>query len=126
MAISGAILVGIIILAIVGFVVITRATVKVSKSADSADDPRVDSLYYPVPHGQDPVVLVAAMKEAGYESSADTKDGQIFLVVNTPAGRDRERPKVRQVIASASHTSLEGPEFDPGRIVFVDEQQGAT
>ena len=124
MAISGAILVGIIILAIVGFVVITRVTVKMSNTAGSAEDPRVESLYYPVPHGQDPVVLVAAMKDAGYESSADTKEGQIYLVVNTPAGRDRERPKVRQMIASASHTSLEGPEFDPGRVVFADEQQG--
>ena len=125
MAISGAILVGIIILAIIGFVVVTRATVKVSKSADTADGPRVESLYYPIPHGQDPVVLVSAMKEAGYESSADTRDGQVLLVVTTPAGRDRERPKVRQLIASASQTSLEGPDFDPGRIVFTDEQQGA-
>lgn len=125
MALSGAILVGIIILAVVGFVVVTRATVKVSKSADTADDPRVDSLYYVVPTGQDPTVLVAAMKEAGYESSADTKDGAIHLVVNTPAGRDRERPKVRQAIASASKTSLDGPSFDPGRIVFTDEQEGA-
>jgi hypothetical protein len=65
------------------------------------------------------------MKEAGYESSADTKDGAIHLVVNTPAGRDRERPKVRQVIAAASKTSLEGPPFDPGRVVFTDEQKSA-
>lgn len=125
MAISGAILVGIIILAIVGFIVVTRATVKVSKTADSADDPKVESLYYVVPTGQDPTVLVNAMRQAGYESSADTKEGAIHLVVNTPSGRDRERPKVRQLIASASQTSLEGPSFDPGRIVFTDEQREA-
>jgi hypothetical protein len=122
---AGAIVVGIIILVIIGFFVFLRTSVSVAKRADTAEDSGVESLYYVVPTGQDPVVLVSAMTEAGYDASADTKEGAIHLVVNTPAGRDRERPKVRQIIASASKTSLEGPPFEPGRIVFTDEHKSA-
>ncbi len=121
--IFSAILVGIIILAIVGFIVVTRMMIKVAKRGDTVEDSRVESLYYDIPTGQDPVVLVSAMTDAGYEASADNQDGVIRLVVNTPAGRDRDRAHVRQVIASAAKTSVEGPEFEPGKVLFTDEQR---
>jgi len=102
-----------------------RATGKVAKKAEaqtSPGDPRVETLRYRVPDGQDPAVLIAALDGAGYTSDVVPEEGAKLLVIGCPAGRDRERARVRNVLAQNHMASLEGPSIDPGKITFVDEQ----
>jgi hypothetical protein len=44
------------------------------------------------------------------------------VAIACPSGRDRERARVRTVIAEADSTSLEGPELSSGKVAFEDEQ----
>jgi hypothetical protein len=83
--------------------------------------PGTETLHYRVPDGQDPAVLIAALSHAGYTSALDEAHGDAYVAVDCPAGRDRERARVRAVIGDADGTSLEGPEFTPDAITFDDE-----
>jgi hypothetical protein len=68
------------------------------------------------------VVVLSSLRQAGYEPESDLVEGSTTVVVPCPSGADRQRAEVRQVIAGASETTLEGPEFDPGRVTFQDEK----
>jgi hypothetical protein len=121
------IIIGILIFAVVIAVVVYFATggalFGLTKVADNADvhNPRVDTLRYHVPDGQDPAVVTSALARHGYGYESEISAGQQFVTIACPAGADRERPRVRSVIGDAHRTSLEGPDFDPGSIEFEDE-----
>lgn len=122
------IIIGILIFAVVVAVVVYFATggalFGLTKVADNADvhNPKVETLRYHVPDGQDPAVVTTALARHGYGYESMIDRGEHFVTIACPAGMDRERPRVRAVIREADRTSLEGPAFDPGPIVFEDER----
>jgi hypothetical protein len=97
---------------------------KAGKVAEQQDttDPRVETLRYRIPDAQDPTVLISALEQEGYTADLDDVRAEKYLVVACPAGRDRERAHVRSLIDGKDKTSLEGPEFNPGKVVFEDEK----
>lgn len=73
------------------------------------------TLEYSVPTGQDPAVILAALQSEGYTASVDPHHSEQLLLISCPAGLDRDRARVRSIIAAADVTSL-----DDGGPVDVD------
>jgi hypothetical protein len=118
-------LVAAVVLLLAWWIFSTLAAGKVGKDAErqhAPDDPRVETLRYRIPDAQDPIVLISALDRAGYTADLDDVAGEKHLVVACPAGRDRERARVRSVLGESDTTSIEGPEFNPGRVTFEDEK----
>jgi len=102
-----------------------RTTGKVAKKAEAQDspgDPQVETLRYRVPDGQDPTVLIGALDHAGYTADVAPEEGTKYLVIGCPGGRDRERARVRNILAENHMASIEGPSFSPGKVTFEDEK----
>lgn len=100
----------------------TRGAIKGAEAQEAPTGPGVETLRYAVPDAQDPTVLIAALDLAGYNADLDDVAGEKHLVIECPAGRDRERARVRNVLAESDTTSIEGPHVNRGRIVFADER----
>lgn len=66
-------------------------------------------------------MLLTALGKEGYKAAAETVEGKPYVVVECPAGRDRERARVRQVIRDTGSTSMEGPSYEPREVTFDDE-----
>lgn len=114
-----------LVLAVVAWIAYSaRATGRVVKKAEAQDtrNPHVEILRYRLPDGQDPAVLIAALEMEGYEADLEVESSGRYLLVECPSGRDRERARVRNVLAQNQMASLEGPPIYAGRIVFEDEK----
>jgi hypothetical protein len=98
-----------------------RSVLSATHEGEEVLDPREEQLRYRMPAGQDPVVLLTALRQDGYDAVTVMEGGHHVVVVSCPAGPDRDRGHVRSVIRSAAQTSPEGHEFDPGEVVFEDE-----
>ncbi len=125
MGIVVAAILAVLAIAVIAYIAVIVLGARASAAADGgepADAPHTEVLRYDVPDGQDPVVVVSALRKAGYDPATDLVEGSTTVVVPCPSGADRERARVREVIAGASETTLEGPEFDPGRVTFEDEK----
>jgi hypothetical protein len=116
-----------LVLALVAWVAYSaRATGRVAKKAEaqaSPGDPRVETLRYRIPDAQDPAVLISGLETAGYTADLDPDGGERYLVIACPAGRERERPRVRSILRENALASIEGPAFNPGKVTFEDEKQ---
>jgi hypothetical protein len=126
MGLAVAIVVGLVVLGIIWVLVSGAAAGGSAKAAarhDSPLDPRTETLRYQVPDPQDPVVLLTALERAGYIVHLDESAGTKHLTVVCPAGRERERARIRSVIGDNDRLGLEGPQFNPGEVVFEDEQE---
>jgi len=81
----------------------------------------VEAVRYQVPEGQDPAVVMAALRHEGFEPVGDQEATAQDILVPCSSSSDRDR--VRRVIASAP-TSLEGgphPAAGPHEVRFTDE-----
>ncbi|WGL53384.1 hypothetical protein P5P86_06030 [Nocardioides sp. BP30] len=83
----------------------------------------VEFLRYQVPVGQDPAAVTAALMNEGFEVVRDdaathTQD----LMILCPAGADRERARVRAVIAHDAPIDMEGHPMTERDIIFADER----
>lgn len=126
MVLGVSITIGVIILIAIAVALFGFTTVRVSKGEAARVDPRMPSLRYRMPDFQDPPVLLAALKQAGYNATVDEVAGTKFLIVDCPAGLDRERARVRSLITDQNRLSVEGPEFDQGEVAFEDEKESET
>lgn len=91
------------------------------READRQIPDDVASLEYLVPAGQDPVVVLTALSQAGYTATADHTQRQLLRIA-CPSGTDEERAHVREVIGSVHTTALDtGMPMNPGPVRFVDE-----
>jgi hypothetical protein len=84
---------------------------------------QVESLRYEVPTGQDPAAVMSALKLEGYDvvrEDAPTRFRE--LVVLCPAGADRERARVRAVIAHEAPVDMEGHPMPEHAVHFADER----
>jgi hypothetical protein len=73
------------------------------------------TLEYSVPTGQDPAVILAALHGEGYTATVDPNHTQQLVLIACPGGLDRERARVRSIIAAADVTTI-----DDGGPVDVD------
>lgn len=87
-----------------------------------AVDERVPSLRYVVPVGQDPAAVMTALMNEGFEVVRDdaATHSQDLLIL-CPAGVERERARVRAVIAHDAGVDMEGHAMPEHAIVFADE-----
>jgi hypothetical protein len=119
----GAIFVVILLLVavVVAVLVWTRRTVREHDEVHEAiDSPEVPSLRYQVPPGQDPAVVLAALRSAGYTATADDRGlGDKALLITGPDGDEPDREAVREVLAGESKLNFEddktyisNPQFD--------------
>ncbi|MEX0429314.1 hypothetical protein AB3X52_16970 [Nocardioides sp. DS6] len=82
----------------------------------------VESLRYHVPIGQDPAAILAALHLEGYEAVRDDDMATQDILILTPSGADRERAKVRAVLAHEAPLNLEGdPKPRDYEVRFADE-----
>jgi hypothetical protein len=92
---------------------------------------RVDrpTLRYQVPPGQDPAVVMHALRRAGYEASPDSEPGPSspVVIVGARNGGPVDREAVRATLMSASGTNIvpeESEQVDRRRVLFEDEYPG--
>lgn len=81
-----------------------------------------NALQYEVPEGQDPAVLVSALRGAGYEAGSEEVGGRRLVTAATPDGTSPDREDVRGVIASAPSMIDAGVPLE-GRVAFEDERR---
>lgn len=87
-----------------------------------AVDGQVASLRYHVPVGQDPAAVMSALKLEGFEVVRDdAATNPQELLIMCPAGVDRERARVRAVIAHEAPVDMEGHPMPEHEVRFADE-----
>lgn len=100
----------------------SRATVEHSNRLQHADRP---TLTYVVPPGQDPAAVLAGLRAAGYDASADADPGPSDPVVIIGAhGGAPDREAVRRTLAELDGTNIvpeESGHVPRSRVTFVDE-----
>lgn len=111
---------GLVVLLVLAVVVGAAAVRRMGERKSAIDDPDIETLRYAVPNGQDPTVLVVALTHAHYQARAEPAPHGHDLLVACPP--ETSRDEIRSVIAGVHSTSLEGGEFDAGRVRFADEQ----
>lgn len=83
-------------------------------------EPDAHPLVYAVPDGQDPTILVSALRRAGFTAMGDMEGGVERLLVACPDEEDRDR--VRSTIEHVTSTGFDGVEMHVGPVRFQDER----
>jgi hypothetical protein len=93
-----------------------------SDRLQNADRP---TLRYEVPPGQDPAVVLAGLRQAGYDASADSEPGPSSpIVIIGGHGGDPDREEVRRTLADLDGTNVvpeESGQVQRSRVRFLDE-----
>jgi hypothetical protein len=124
----GAVLVPVILLVVV-LVVVAIAVKQFGRRelqhSDRLQDPDRATLRYEVPEGQDPAVVLAGLRQAGYDASADSEPGPSSpIVIIGERGGDPDREAVRRTLSELDGTNVvpeESASVKPSRVRFVDE-----
>ena len=115
----------VIVLVVCGVIALNRFGRREIAQSDRLQNADRPTLRYQVPPGQDPVVVLTGLRQAGYEASADSEPGPsspIVIIGGTDADPDREA--VRRTIAELDGTNVmadESAEVERSRVKFVDE-----
>jgi hypothetical protein len=106
-----------VIVALVWIVVyvVRGETAKRRRVDHELHEDRTPTLEYSVPTGQDPAVILAALQSEGYTATVDPDHTQQVVLIACPGGLDRQRARVRSIIAAADVTTI-----DDGGPVDVD------
>ena len=118
----------VVILVVLGFLVIGPAQ-GLSKRSPREDDEvreaveegRVESIAYTVPEGQDPVVLLVALRDAGLRVSQDPGSTTQRILIEDRDTTTRER--AREAIRGAG-TAVDDGAGTPADVRFEDEGSG--
>jgi hypothetical protein len=104
--------------ALVVALIVLRRGIELSREADDIMVvPAEERLEYDVPPGQDPTVVLLALKRAGYHVAPANSPHHHAVEILCPSGADRERDKVRAVIGQTRSTAGGGS----SRVRFTDE-----
>lgn len=124
----GAVLVPILLLAIVviaGVVAVKRFTSDEVDHSDRLQNADRPTLRYEVPAGQDPAMVLAGLRQAGYDASPDSEPGPsspIVIIGAVHGAPDREA--VRETLEHLDGTNIVPDESAPiphHRVSFLDE-----
>lgn len=112
----------VLVLAVIALKRFGRREVQRSDRLQNADRP---TLRYEVPPGQDPAVVVAGLRQAGYDASPDSEPGPSSpIVIIGATGGDPDREAVRRTLADLDGTNVvpeESGRVQRSRVRFVDE-----
>jgi hypothetical protein len=116
------IIIVLIVCGVIAFNRFGRREIAQSDRLQNADRP---TLRYQVPPGQDPVVVLTGLRQAGYEASADSEPGPSSpIVIIGGSGADPDREAVRRTLEDLDGTNVmadESAEVERSRVKFVDE-----
>jgi len=116
------VLIVVLVLAVIAVKRFSRTEVEHSDRLQNADRA---TLRYEVPAGQDPAVVVAGLRQSGYEASADSEPGPSspVVIIGSPGG-EPDREAVRRTLADLDGTNVvpqESGQVQRSRVRFVDE-----
>jgi len=124
----GAVLVPVLIVLIVlviGVAVVRRFPSDAVEGSDRLQATGRPTLRYPVPPGQDPAVVLAALHAAGYEASPDSEPGPSspIVIIGSHSGQLPDREAVRATLADARGSNINAEESAPvhATVRFTDE-----
>jgi hypothetical protein len=99
-----------------------RREVRHSDRLQNADRP---TLRYEIPPGQDPAVVLAGLRQAGYDASADSEPGPSSpIVIIGATGGEPDREQVRRTLADLDGTNVvpeESARVERSGVRFLDE-----
>lgn len=99
-----------------------RREVERSDRLQNADRP---TLRYEVPAGQDPAAVLAGLRQAGYDASADSEPGPSSpIVIIGDRGGEPDREEVRRALCELDGTNVvpeESGQVRRTQVRFVDE-----
>lgn len=110
-------LVAVLVLVGAGFQDRIRQQRRVRDEADGT----VPTLDYEVPEGQDPAVIMVALRQEGYEATVEPSGRHPHVLVPCPSGTERERAHVRAVVQGASVSALDDGVPLEQEVRFADE-----
>lgn len=113
------ILLGLIAVLVVAFVPWFRSR---RLEVDRLSGPAVPTLEYEVPEGQDPAVVVNALKEDGLDAVGELRQGRQLVLIDATEGIDRVRPRARAVIANRAPLNPEDDVTPDTEVRFLDER----
>jgi hypothetical protein len=100
----------------------SQREVRHSDRLQYADRP---TLRYAVPPGQDPAVVLAGLRQAGYDASADSEPGPSSpIVIIGATGAEPDREDVRRTLRDLDGTNIvpnESGDVQRSRVRFLDE-----
>lgn len=111
----------VVLVLLVGAVYVVRTTRRGQEREARAKGGETESLRYTVPEGQDPAAVMAALRLEGFEPVPDSATAGRDVLIPCPAGKERERARVRAVLAHAAPLNLEGDPADTSSVRFADE-----
>jgi hypothetical protein len=100
-----------------------RREIQRSDRLQNADRP---TLRYQVPEGQDPAAVLAGLRQAGYDASADSEPGPSspMVIIGDAHGGEPDREGVRRTLTELDGTNVvpeESGRVRRSRVRFVDE-----
>jgi hypothetical protein len=111
----------IIVILVVGAVALSQMSKRTREREERAKSSAVESLRYRVPAGQDPVAAVTALRREGFEAVEDHESAGHEVLIPCPAGKDRERARVRAVLEHQAPLNLDGDPTERSIVRFDDE-----
>ena len=118
---------GLVLIALVVVVVLVAIYVVVpwvrrqERERNEITDPRRESVVFEVPEGQDPAVIVTALRNDGLEATEVVRQGRQRIVIACPEGRADLRARARAVIAHEARLGFEGDPATQREVTFLDE-----
>jgi len=115
----------VLIVMVVGAIAVKRFTRAAIDHSDRLQADERPTLRYQIPAGQDPALVLAGLRRAGYDASADSEPGPsspIVIIGATGGAPDREA--VRRALADIDGTNVvpeESGTVDRTRVRFEDE-----
>lgn len=116
-----AVLAVLVVLYFTGGFALMRRRREQTPALPSEATPEQASLRYPVPDGQDPAAVIAALRLAGYDAARDSDGNTNDIVIACDEDTPQVRERVRTVIAEDAPLNLEGDAM-PGEVRFADER----
>ena len=115
------ILVLVAVVAVLALLWLLRGSKERGATAEALESAETETLEYPVPPGQDPVVELTALESEGFATSLDAT-GEVVLI-HCPSGREVARPLARAAISRADSTAVEhGAPMSDNAVRFRDER----
>jgi hypothetical protein len=114
-----------ILLVILVLVIASVAVVRMNRRKEArearAKSGETEFLRYRMPEGQDPAAVLAALRQEGFDPVQDSETAGREVLIPCPAGKDRERARVRAILLHAAPLNLEGDPADTSSVRFADE-----
>ncbi|MGH3480141.1 MAG: hypothetical protein ACRDPQ_10615 [Nocardioidaceae bacterium] len=115
-------LVGVVTVGLVFMLALRRWTFAEARTEARLRSPDTPTVTYAVPHGQDPVPVMAALAHEGFVCVPDIAAGVERLLIECA---EADRAKLRRTIQHVNHTGFDGAAMHTDRVRFTDETEAA-